>query len=69
MHCPHRVAGMGEFKRMVGYVDGRFVCRSCAHAVVWVTTSTSVLFEIVLGELKGTSKSRKLVVGCSLPLE
>jgi hypothetical protein len=25
MHCPHRVAGMGEIKRMVGYVDGRFV--------------------------------------------
>ena len=54
MHCPHRVAGMGEFKRMMGYVDGRFVCRSCVTRHVWVTTSTSVLVEIVLGELQGT---------------
>jgi hypothetical protein len=28
--CPHCKAGI-EFKPMIAYKDGRFVCRDCAH--------------------------------------
>ena len=32
MYCPHCAAGI-EFKPMIAYKDGRFVCRDCAHTV------------------------------------
>ena len=30
--CPHCVVGI-EFRPMIAYKDGRFVCRDCAHTV------------------------------------
>jgi hypothetical protein len=30
--CPHCIVGM-EFRAMIAYKDGRFVCRDCAHTV------------------------------------
>jgi hypothetical protein len=32
VYCPHCVAGI-EYKPMIAYKDGRFVCRDCAHTV------------------------------------
>ena len=30
IRCPHCMAGI-EFRPMIAYKDGRFVCRDCAH--------------------------------------
>ena len=30
IRCPHCVAGI-DFRPMIAYKDGRFVCRDCAH--------------------------------------
>jgi hypothetical protein len=30
--CPHCMVGI-EFRSMIAYKDGRFVCRDCAHTV------------------------------------
>jgi hypothetical protein len=30
IRCPHCMAGI-EFRPMIAYRDGRFVCRDCAH--------------------------------------
>jgi hypothetical protein len=32
IRCPHCMAGI-EFRPMIAYKDGRFVCRDCAHTV------------------------------------
>jgi late competence protein required for DNA uptake (superfamily II DNA/RNA helicase) len=32
IRCPHCVMGI-EFRPMIAYKDGRFVCRDCAHTV------------------------------------
>ena len=32
IRCPHCMAGT-EFRPMIAYEDGRFVCRDCAHTV------------------------------------
>lgn len=32
IRCPHCMAGV-EFRSMIAYKDGRFVCRDCAHTV------------------------------------
>jgi hypothetical protein len=32
IRCPHCMAGI-DFKPMIAYRDGRFVCRDCAHTV------------------------------------
>jgi hypothetical protein len=33
IRCPHCMAGI-EFRPMIAYKDGRFVCRDCAHTVL-----------------------------------
>jgi hypothetical protein len=32
IRCPHCIVGI-EFRPMIAYKDGRFVCRDCAHTV------------------------------------
>jgi len=32
IRCPYCIAGI-EFRMMVAYKDGRFICRDCAHTV------------------------------------
>jgi hypothetical protein len=32
IRCPHCMAGI-EFRPMIAYKDGRFVCRDCAHTL------------------------------------
>ena len=32
IRCPHCLLGV-EFRPMIAYKDGRFVCRDCAHTV------------------------------------
>lgn len=32
IRCPYCMAGI-EFKPMIAYKDGRFVCRDCAHSL------------------------------------
>jgi hypothetical protein len=32
IRCPHCSTGI-EFRPMISYKDGRFVCRDCAHTV------------------------------------
>jgi hypothetical protein len=32
IRCPHCVVG-ADFRSMIAYKDGRFVCRDCAHTV------------------------------------
>jgi hypothetical protein len=32
IRCPHCLIGI-EFRPMIAYKDGRFVCRDCAHTV------------------------------------
>jgi hypothetical protein len=32
IRCPHCMAGI-DFRSMIAYKDGRFVCRDCAHTV------------------------------------
>lgn len=32
VRCPYCVAGI-DFRRMIAYKGGRFVCRDCAHTV------------------------------------
>ena len=32
MRCPYYILGI-EFRPMIAYKDGRFVCRDCAHTV------------------------------------
>jgi len=32
IRCPYCLVGI-EFRPMIAYKDGRFVCRDCAHAV------------------------------------
>lgn len=32
IRCPHCLVGM-DFRSMIAYKDGRFVCRDCAHTV------------------------------------
>lgn len=32
IYCPHCIIGT-EFRPMIAYKDGRFVCRDCAHTV------------------------------------
>ena len=32
IRCPYCLAGV-EFRPMIAYKDGRFVCRDCAHTV------------------------------------
>jgi hypothetical protein len=32
IRCPYCMAGI-EFRPMIAYKDGRFVCRDCAHTV------------------------------------
>ena len=32
VRCPYCLAGL-DFRPMVAYDDGRFICHSCAHAV------------------------------------
>jgi hypothetical protein len=33
IRCPYCVVGI-EFRPMIAYKDGRFVCRDCAHTVL-----------------------------------
>ena len=33
VRCPYCTAVIVEFRRMVGHVDGRFICRTCAHTI------------------------------------
>ena len=32
IRCPHCMAGI-DFRSMIAYKDGRFVCRDCAHTI------------------------------------
>ena len=32
IRCPHCMAGI-DFRSMIAYKDGRFICRDCAHTV------------------------------------